>query len=120
MYIEIKSSDKYGEVQNIRHKCIKNKKNGKVEYFYSDETGDNYIILSDKFELIRKNKFESRMVLERNKETLFFYKNEYMDAEFKVFGEKLEFFENGAALKYVLSDKGGIINIIEMEIIEVE
>ena len=77
-------------------------------------------MFSDKIELIRKSSFESKLVLEKEKETIFAYRNEYMDTEFRVFTEKLEFLENGASVKYSLSDSGGLINIIEMKISEVE
>jgi hypothetical protein len=121
MYIEIKSSDKYGEIQNKRHKCTKDNDRGQIKYFYNDENGDNQLILSEnRVELRRKSEFESRLVLEKGVETIFCYKSEYLDSEFKVFTEKLDIFEKRAALKYSLSDIGGLINIIEMEIIEVE
>ena len=120
MYIEIKSSDKYGESQRAKYRCQRELTGGIMKYLYKDENGENLLLFSDKIELIRKTEVESRLVLEKGKETLFSYRNEYMDTEFKVFTEKLDFLEKGAAVKYFLSDNSGLINIIEMEISEVE
>ncbi len=120
MKIKIVSLDAYNE----KYEAIFDLKKGITEsgiyYEYFDGNSKNIIYIEEeKVIIVRSGEIESKMLLIKAKESIFEYKNVYMNINMKLYTEKLDINKDGIETTYTLSDDNGIINKITMSIFEI-
>ncbi|WP_027128229.1 DUF1934 family protein [Fusobacterium perfoetens] len=101
-------------------KALKKNDGNQIEYIYIDELGRNIIkLFKDSVIIERVGNTKTSLLLKKNLETTFRYKNQYLNVELSLFTRKLEIKPNGFATEYTIYQGKEEINKIFISIEEI-